>query len=282
MIFPIVSELPDGIPQPITTVMKSKLPHPTLMGGPQGPRSHPPGLASRNKGFTLVEILVVIVIIIGLAGVALTISKNASRSATKVADMNNLRSLAAAAMAAGGDNAGRLPKIHTNNSAPYWIVGRATLESYGIFKEACYIPRKGVQGGAPEYDWWFKLGNDTQVPVHYVYFANDALSNETPWFQKGNLTPPTKAEYRGAIPYETIITNPAKAFPKNFTDDAWYNVLWAGLVRDYPGSNTVAAVVDNNEKPLGMNVMYLDGHVEWKDARSTKVRYTANGLQLYW
>jgi prepilin-type processing-associated H-X9-DG protein len=263
--------------------MKSKLPHPLFKGEPSGPRSHPSPHAPHGKGFTLVEILVVIVIVIVLAGVALTISKNASRSATKVADMNNLRSLAAAVMAAGGDNAGRLPKIHNNNSAPYWIVGRATLESYGIYKEACYIPRKGVVGGAPNYDWWFKIGSDTQVPVHYVYFANDAQGAETPWFQQGNLTPPTKAEYRGAIPYETIITNPSKAFPKNFTDDAWYNVLWAGLVRDYPGSDTVAAVVDNQGKPLGMNIMYLDGHVEWKDARSTKVRYTTNqGLKVFW
>jgi prepilin-type N-terminal cleavage/methylation domain-containing protein len=250
-------------------------------------RSLSPGAGS--PGFTLVELLVVITIIIVLAAIAFTTTQNVRRSAIKVTDMSNLRSLAAAAMAAGGDNGGRLPAIHAGtdgkaatNAAPYYLIGRNTLESYGINKEACYIPRKGVVGGGPDYKWWLMFGADSQTPVHYNYFANDAAQGKDPWFKGGNLVKPTKAEYRGATPYETIIEDPNRAFPRSFTDDAWYPVLWSGLCREYPGSDPVAALMEKG-KPLGMNIIYLDGHAEWVPISKGKVRYKlGSGLQIYW
>jgi prepilin-type N-terminal cleavage/methylation domain-containing protein len=259
---------------------------------------HPtPPPAGKRSGFTLVELLVVITIIVVLAAITLTTTQNMRRSAIKTTDMNNLRSLAAAAMAAGGDNAGRLPSIHagtdkgnTANPAPYWLIGRNTLESYGITKEACYIPRKGVPGGkgvppAKDYEWWYRdpSGNDS-TPVHYVYFANDTPQGGTPWFMQGKLVKPTKAEYRGATPYETIIENPNKAFPRSFTDDAWYPVLWSSLISEYPGRPVIAPILDGKNKPLGVNVIYLDGHAEWVPMTKDKTpRYTSSsGATIYW
>ena len=237
----------------------------------------------RTRGFTLVELLIVITIIIVLAAVVFSVTQNIRRSATKAADMNNLRSLANAAMAAGADNAGRLPSLHSGSYAPYWLVGRSTLQSYGINKEGCYFPRKGVVGGSPNYDWWFKVGGESGVPIHYVYFANDAEGNSNPWFTQGTVVQPKKEEYRGAVPFDTIIQDPKKAFPRTFSDDSWYPVLWSSLISDFPGRETIAPLVDNKKKPLGMNVMYLDGHSEWKDAKNTKVRYThPQGLKLMW
>jgi prepilin-type N-terminal cleavage/methylation domain-containing protein/prepilin-type processing-associated H-X9-DG protein len=252
--------------------------------------------ALKNSGFTLVELLVVILIIVVLAAITFSVTQNIRRSATKVADMQNLRSLASAAMAAGSDNAGRLPAIHAGtdkgnsaNPAPYWLAGRNTLESYGIYKEACYIPRKGVPGGkdappAKDYEWWYRdpSGNDS-TPVHYVYFANDTPQGKNPWFMQGTLVKPTKAEYRGATPYETIIQDQTKAFAKGFTDDAWYPVLWSSLISEYPGRPIVAPLVGNNNKPLGVNVMYLDGHAEWVPMNKGKLRYTSSsGAKIYW
>lgn len=240
------------------------------------------------RGFTLVELLVVVVIIIVLAAVSFSITQSARRSAAKVADMNNLRSLSAAAMAAGSDNAGRLPQIHSgaptgnSNSAPYWLVGSSVLESYGIFREGSYAPGRNITGGAPKYDWW-KNFQPTGTPVHYSYLANDSNpGTNDAWFLKGTVKVPDRSEYRGSIPYDEIIKDRTKAFARNTNDDAWYPLLWASLCRDWPGSPRVAAIMNNGDA-LGVNVMYLDGHCEWVPKKKMKERYSnSGGLKLLW
>ncbi len=237
-------------------------------------------MKSRNQknGFTLVELLVVITIIIVLAGVGFTASRSLRLSASKVADMQNLRSLSTAATAAGADNAGRLPSLHSGSYAPYWLLPRTTLESYGITREACYAPTRNITGGSPNYTWWNM--SDSGTPTHYVYFGNDGSTLSNGWSSQGSVVPPDKKDYRGAIPYEDIIKDKTKAFARTLTDDAWYSVLWAGLCRDYGGTRVGA--ITQGGKVLGMNVIYLDSHAEWVPANKIKVRYNSNGLGLLW
>lgn len=233
-----------------------------------------------RQGFTLIEVLVVFTIIIVLAGIAFTVSKSIRLNASKVVDMQNLRSLSAAAMAAGSDNAGRLPTIHPAGTRfPYWLQSREILQSYGISKESCYAPTRNILGGAPGFAWWYS--QETYTPVHYVYFANDGALQSNGWFLSGQVVPPSKSEYRGAIPYEDIIQDPTKAFARTITDDAWYPVLWASLCRDLGGSPRVTAFMQN-EKPLGVNTIYLDGHAEWVPYAKMKARYTTGSLKVLW
>ncbi|MEO8614912.1 MAG: type II secretion system protein [Luteolibacter sp.] len=235
--------------------------------------------ARKYPGFTMVELLVTVAIIITLAALAFTASRSISLSANKVKDMQNLRSLSVAAMAAGGDNAGRLPTIHTDYFAPYFLQDRKILESFGISKEVCYAPTRNIYGGAPGYAWWYNYGAST--PTHYVYYANDAAVKTSAWFLAGSVTPPSKGEYRGAIPYEEIIKDPTMAFARTITDDAWYPVLWSGLCRDNAGSPRVAAFMQDGE-PIGINEIYLDGHAEWVPKAKMKARFNAGSLTVSW
>ncbi|MEY3896950.1 MAG: hypothetical protein RLZZ214_2471 [Verrucomicrobiota bacterium] len=232
----------------------------------------------RKNGFTLVELLVVITIIAVLAGIVLTVTRKVRTSASKVADMQRLRSLSTATMAAGADNAGRLPSLHSGSYAPYWLVSRSILETYGITKEGCYAPTRNITGGWPDYKWWYM--DATGTPVHYVYFANDGSTKTNSWFSQGSVSKPDKKEYRGGIPYDEIIQDKTKAFARGITDDAWYPVLWAGLCRDYGGTR-VGAITENGDV-LGLNVIYLDSHAEWIPMNKMKVRYTSGSLGLLW
>jgi prepilin-type N-terminal cleavage/methylation domain-containing protein/prepilin-type processing-associated H-X9-DG protein len=232
----------------------------------------------RKNGFTLVELIVVITIIIVLAGITFSVTRNARTSSSKVADMQKLRSLSTAAMAAGADNAGRLPSLHSGSYAPYWLLSRTVLESYGITRESCYAPTRDITGGAPDYKWWYMDASGT--PTHYVYFANDGSTPSNGWSSKGNVVPPDRKDYRGAIPYDDIIKDKTKAFARSLTDDAWYPILWAGLCRDFGGTRLGA--ITRNDEVLGMNVLYLDGHGEWVPMEKMKVRYTSGGLGLLW
>ena len=78
-----------------------------------------------SEAFTLVELLVAIVIVIGLAAAVFSVSTSLRTSATKVADMNNLRGLAAAAMAAGG-----LPRgwrvLYNGQRGGWWLCESAS------------------------------------------------------------------------------------------------------------------------------------------------------------
>ncbi|MCB1130501.1 MAG: type II secretion system protein [Verrucomicrobiae bacterium] len=233
-----------------------------------------------SLGFTLMELLVVIVLVAALSAIAFYALRRAKLGAVKVADMNNLRSLATAAMAASSDNGGTLPYLHAaGHSSPYYLQGPDWLESNGIYKEMCYIPRKDAEGGPPDYAWWKMFGN--QTPVHYCYFAKDDPSG-TSWFQRGTVVPPSRAEYRGSVPYDIITKDRTKIFARSFSDDAWYPVLWAGISRDYRDKPHVAAVMKDG-KALGVNVMYLDGSGKWVPSEDMKHRYTdSSGTKVYW
>ncbi|MGJ8642918.1 MAG: type II secretion system protein [Luteolibacter sp.] len=83
-----------------------------------------------KNGFTLVEILVVIVIIAVLAGLSFVFVGKAMAKAGSAACMNNLRQMATATQVYAADNNGKLPMADTGTVEPIAQVWEIELASY--------------------------------------------------------------------------------------------------------------------------------------------------------
>lgn len=92
-----------------------------------------------RRGFTLVEMLVVIVLIAGLATLGILGMKNALISSKQAASSSNLRSIGLALQLYADDHSGKYPETtHTAGLGSAWIY---TLERYmGNFDEARICP----------------------------------------------------------------------------------------------------------------------------------------------
>lgn len=241
---------------------------------------HLPRATARDhrRGFTLVELLVSIAIVVVLAAMAFLGTKRAMLAARKAGDLSNVRNLAAVSLAMAGDNGGRLPNLHNPGNNPYWftMAARRDMESNGLSKETCYAPTRNLYGGKPDYAWWDY--SETATVFHYVYFAEDSGTGNPWWGNGSGVKRPPLNEFRGN---PEVLKDPTKIFARTLSDEVWYPLLWAGLCRDYSGAPRVCAIMEDNE-PLGLNVVYLDGHAEWVPRDRMEPRYKNAALTIWW
>ena len=271
----------------------------------------------RRHGFTLVELLVVIAIVLVLVTVVFVATRAVRTSAAKAADMTNLKSLLNITVAAADDSTGILPPLHdSRKSAPHWLVGRDALEEYGFSRESLYSPGSGLKGGKPAFDWWYNrkvtpiddasekvvtsldkenpdkksvvsgIGSDSApIQTHYVYFANDAEEVDDGWYKSGSVTAPKPSEFKGSrTVLDDLNSKPSgesrMVFPRKVTDECWYPIVWGGLC--FKKGNTTHCAFLKDNQPLGVNLIYLDGHAEWVPTEKLKLRYRGSGGSYYW
>jgi prepilin-type N-terminal cleavage/methylation domain-containing protein/prepilin-type processing-associated H-X9-DG protein len=152
---------------------------------------HPPMTARQRRGFTLVELLVVIGIIALLISMLLPSLNKARQAANAAACLSNMRQIGQAALMFANDHKGYLPK-NWNNAGPNW--GDTSWEYRYPFESWEYIlslySSKNVfrcpsddtgklRGQWTTQDWAGDKWEDDDIPLSYRWNMSHFPDNDT-------------------------------------------------------------------------------------------------------
>jgi prepilin-type N-terminal cleavage/methylation domain-containing protein len=234
----------------------------------------------RRKGFTLVELLVVIGIIAILIGILLPALNKAREQATLVKCASNLRQLGIASIAYAGDNKGYLPeqfRYFDNNVAankrqgmetPYWTYHCKRQGDDPISPDP--HPNPVFLAGRLYSTGYLKDGAAAYCPATYDDPTYGFTAQPQPWMQ-------VDSDYRSSYTYNGYRREHSIALADESTAaQGWFG---AGVIYDaayqkmttFPKTKFLALDVLNDAATVGhkgggraptWNCLFIDGHVQ--------------------
>jgi prepilin-type N-terminal cleavage/methylation domain-containing protein/prepilin-type processing-associated H-X9-DG protein len=240
-------------------------------------------------GFTLVELLVVIGIIAILMAMLLPALNRAREEARRTNCASNLKTAGQALMMYANENKGKLPQ-HLGNS--YWLFDiplgtRDDMVKYGCPRPAFYCPSNEIQQNddrlwnyptgdpgssfhsATGYQWLFKRPNAPMPPfldnrpyVERITQKIDVLIGSRVITLAGS-----------DIELGTDMVNSTGA-PRSSSEN------FTGARGGHNESHWTSHL-RNNKKAAGGNILFLDGHVSWRDFAAMKVRQQHSNNNYY-
>lgn len=242
-----------------------------------------------KKAFTLIELLVVIAIIALLLAIITPALRTAKESARKLLCRNNLRQIGLGLRIYAEEYNGKLPMNQSGGwmwDISYWTTD-IILDSGGD-KRTFYCPSEKTKKADDPRMWQYWQNTAVEIPEPTDIATRKSYFRVTGYFWMMDFENPRGWQAGGT---------PQRDWVRNLNDipnlGSWDLVVDATLSDGTDSANPNNTFVDvhggswgrwgipdptnhvnSRDRPVGGNILYCDGHADWRDFEDMQVRRT--------